>query len=409
VVPRGQSNEAEWHPLGEFPVVGTLYVKEKWERDPLRLRIAGDRVSVDAHVRYRARIAERACLPRLGCRWVTLASCGHGGPMATLDLGLRTTVAWRPDWTVVPRTRPRPVDPGVRCKLTRANVDVTERVREMVQKQLDRAAPRVDEEIRQAVALRRRVEDVWGDIQEPIRADDSVYLVFRPDSVAVAPPVARGARVSTTVSVRVRPKVVIGPEPQLQPLPLPDYGAALPGDSGFRVTMQAELPFTVANQLLQSELLGKSITYRDHTVRVKGVRLYAGGSRVVMEVKVGGDARGTLYFVGTPVFNARTRELSVPNLDFSVETRHALGEAAEWLLHDEVRQRLAAAARFPVGDRIDKVHQDVNKAINRSLSRAVRLSGTVTEVRPRGVVVTPRAVAAVVEADGRVQIDITVR
>ena len=409
LVPKGQSNEDEWHELGKFPVVGTVYLREKWERDPLRLSISGDRAEVNAHVRYRARIAERACLPVVGCRWVVLASCGHDGPMATLDVGLRTTVAWRSDWTVVPRTRPKPVRAGVRCRLTKANIDVTERVQNEVQKQLNRVSPQLDAEIREAVALRSRVEDAWAEVQKPIRADDSVYVLLRPDSIAVAPPTASGARVSTVVTVRVRPRVVIGPRPQVTPLPLPNYSAATTGSDRFRIALTAELPYTVANELLSKGLVGRELTFRDHTVKVKRAWMYGSGDGVVVGVRVAGDARGTLYFVGHPIYNPTTREVSVPDLDFSVETRNVAGQAAGWLLHERLRDELRAAARFGVGDRIEKVRADVDRALDRDLSRAVRLSGGVDAVRPVGVVVGPHSVGAVVEAEGHAQIAVTVR
>jgi hypothetical protein len=409
LVPKGQSKEDEWHELGKFPVVGTVYVREKWERDPLRFSISGNRAEVSAHVRYRARIAERACLPVVGCRWIVLASCGHDGPMATLDVGLRTTVAWRNDWTVVPRTRPRPVRAGVRCRLTRANIDVTERVQEEVQKQLNRVAPQVDAEMRKAVDLRSRMEDAWSEVQKPIRADDSVYVLLRPDSIAVAPPTASGARISTVVTVRVRPQVIIGPRPQVQPLPLPNYTRARAGSDRFRIVMTAELPYTIANELLSKAVVGQKLTFRDHTVQVKRAWMYGSGDGVVVGVRVAGDARGTLYFVGHPVYNANTREMSVPDLDFSVETRNVAGNAAGWLLHERLRDELRAAARFSVGDRIEKVRADVDKALDRDLSRAVRLSGGVDAVRPRGVVVGPHSVGAVVEAEGHAQIAVTVR
>ena len=407
-VPRGDNNEAEWHPLGEFPVVGTLYLKEMWERDPLQVSLSGDRVEVSTRVRYRARVAERACAPVVGCRWVPLASCGHDGPMPSLRVGLRTTVTWKPDWTVVPRTTARPVEAGVRCKLTRARVDVTEKVQEQVLKLLSGAAPKVDEEIREAVALRRRVDRVWAEIQEPISAGSGVYLVFQPESVAVAQPKANGMQIGTVVSLRVRPKVVIGERPTPQLRPLPDFAPAASGDS-FRIALVAELPFEHANVLLGQALVGKEFTVRDHKVSVRGARLYPGGERVVLEVKLGGDARGTVYFVGTPRYDPVAREVSVPDLDFSVETQNVLGRAADWLLHEDLRGKVRGAARFAVGERIDQIHRDVNEAINRDLSKAVRLRARVDSIRPLGVVVTPRSVATVVEAGGRAQIDITIR
>jgi len=408
LVPRGQDNEAEWHRLGEFPVVGTVYLKKRCERDPLRMSLSGDRAEVSAHVRYRARVAERVCVPVAGCRWVPLAGCGHDGAMATLDVGLRTDVSWTKEWSVVPSTRPRAVRAGVRCRLTRANIDVTERVQNEVQKQLDRAAPQLDAEIREAVDLRRRVEEVWDDVQKPIRAADSVYLLLRPDSVAVEPPKASGAKLSTVVSVRVRPRVVIGPRPEVRALPLPELRRALPGREGFRIALTAELPYSVANQLLKEAVVGRELTFRDHTVRVRAAWLYGSGDGVVVGVRVAGDARGTLYFVGRPVYDPVTRTVSVPDLDFSVEARTLLRNAAGWLLHERLRDDLRQAARFPVGERIDEVRGDVDRALDRQLSRAVRMSGGVDAVRPVGVVVGPRSVAAVVEAEGHAQIDITI-
>lgn len=408
LVPAGQSNEDEWHPLGRFPVVGTLYVKEMWERGPLELTLSGDRIEVATQVRYRARVAERACAPVVGCRWIPLAGCGHDGPMPTLRVGLVTTVQWRPDWSVVPHTRPRPVSAGVRCRLTEAKVDVTERVQEVVQKALNGVSPKVDDELREAVALRSRVEEVWGELQEPIRADSGVYLVLAPESVAVAAPTARGTRLATLVSVTLHPRVEIGDRPQVSPRPLPDFGRVAPGE-GFRIALVAELPYETVNEALAKELVGKSFTVRDRTFSVRGARVYASSGRLAMAVRVGGDARGTIYLTGTPTYDTAAQVVSVPDLDFSVETKNVLGRAAEWLLYDRLIEQARAAARFPVGDRVAGLQRDVTTAMNRDLSRGVRLTGSVDALRPVGVVVTPRSLVAVVEGDGRAQIDVTVR
>ncbi len=411
-VPRSQSREDEWHPMGKVPVLGTLYVKEMWERDPLEVSLDrdGDGVEVSARVRYRARIAERACLPRLGCRWVQLAWCGHEGPMPSLRVGLRTRLRWRRDWTVEPATTARPVEAGVPCRLTRANVDVSDRVRKAVQGLLDGAVPQVDAELRRTVVLRSRVEEVWDRLQEPIPAGKDVFLLFRPEAVAVAEPSVRGTRMSTTVAVTTRPRVVVGERPEAGHLPLPDYSRAAPRAGGFRVALVAELPYETANRLLGKALRGKEITLRGHRVRVRDLHLYPiGGDRLALRVKVGGDARGTLYFVGTPRYDPAAQTVTVPDLDFSVESRNVLGRTATWLLHEQMRDRIRGAARFAVGDRVADVRAKVNAAMNRRLGRAVRLSGHVESLRPLGVAVTPRAIATLVEANGRARVDITIR
>lgn len=403
LAPRGDDNEAEWHALGRF------YVKEKWERGPLRVSLGGDWVEVRTQVRYRARMAARACVPVAGCRFVQLASCGHGGPMPTLDVGLRTTLRWRGDWTLEPRTTAAPVQAGVRCRLTEARIDVTERVQQAAQNALVGVTPRIDAELRKAVAMRERVEPVWAALQAPIKAADGVYLLLRPESVSVAPPRASGTDLSTTVALTVRPKVIIGERPEVPVVPLPNYGTVVGPQRGFRIAVVAEVPFTAANELLERAVVGKVLTIRGRKVRVKGVRLYGGGRQVVMEVKLTGDARGTVYFVGTPAFDAATQTLTVPDLDFSVETRNVLAGAAGWLLHDDLRGQLRTAARFGVGERIAALRDQLDTAINMSLAKDVEMRGGVDALRPMGVAVTATSLGAVVEADGHAQIEVTVR
>ena len=409
LVPRRQSREDEWHELGRAPVVGMVYVKEMWERDPLQVTLNGTRVEVITRVRYRARIAEQSCLPRLGCRWTELGSCGQEGPMPSLRVGLRAQVSFKSDWLVEPRTSARPVEAGVRCRLTRARIDVTERVQKAVQGLMDRTAPRVNAELREAVALRRRVESVWSALQTPLHAGSDIYLVFRPESVAVAPLASRGTQLSTTVAVTARPQVLVGQRPAIDSVPLPDFAEHQPAARGFRISMVAELPYTTADRLLAENLVGRQFEVRGRTVRVRGAHLYAAGRRLVLRVGLAGDARGTLYFVGTPRYDPVAQLVTVPDLDFSVETRNVLGRSADWLLHDRLRDQVRAAARFPVGEQVSRIHADVNAAMTRELSPGVRLTGRIDALRPLGVNVTARSLATVIEADGQARVDITIR
>ena len=405
-VPRGQNSEDEWKPLGSFPVVGTLYVKQMWERDPLRLTLHGDHADLSAHVRYRARVAAHPCV--LGrCQWVQLGSCGQEGPMPSMDLGLQTHIALNPDWTVAPRTTPGHVRAGVHCKLTKANVDVTDRVAKLVQGLIDRAAPEIDVRIREAARLRERVEDVWADVQEPIRASKGVYVLLQPEAAAATPPKGSGTTLTTTVSVVVRPRVVVGDEPRVTPKPLPPSGTPAPGE-GFRIQAVAELPFATMDSIVRRKLAGRSFDIEGHHITVRRTRLYGAGTRVVLAANITGDAKGTLYFIGTPSFDVDSQVVSVPDLDFSVESRSVLPEVAEWLLYDQLRDQMRASARFPVGDRIDKIRRDVDVALDRQLSRTVRMEGAVDRITPLGVFVFSESIAAVVQADGHARIRIEV-
>jgi hypothetical protein len=297
---------------------------------------------------------------------------------------------------------------GVRCKLTKANIDVTDRVQKMVQELLDRQAPEVDARIRQAAALQRRVESVWGTIQEPIKASKGVYVLLQPQSLAATPPQGSGTTLNTTVSVVVRPKVVVGDKPAVTPVPLPLNRTATAASEGFRIQMVAELPFTVMDSIVRHKLVGRSFDIEGHRIKVRGARLYGAGTRLVLAATIMGDASGTLYFVGTPVFDPDSQVVSVPDLDFSVESRSVLPTAAAWLLYDQMRDQMRESARFAVGDRIYAIRRDVDAALDRELARGVRSSGRVDRITPLGVFVFSKSVAAVVEAEGHAEIRIDV-
>jgi hypothetical protein len=98
--------------------------------------------------------------------------------------------------------------------------------------------------------------------------------------------------------------------------------------------------------------------------------------------------------------------VSVPDLDFSVESRGVLPEVAEWLLYDQLRDQMRAAARFDVGDRIAKIRADVDRALDRQLARGVTSTGGVDRITPLGVFVFSKSVAAVVDAEGHAEIHI---
>jgi hypothetical protein len=234
-----------------------------------------------------------------------------------------------------------------------------------------------------------------------------VYVLMQPEALAATPPRGEGTTLSTTVSVVVRPRLVVGDRPDVRPKPLPKAGGAAPGE-GFRIQMVAELPFQVMDSVVRAQLAGRRFDIKGHRITVRGARLYGSGTRLVLAATIAGDARGTLYFVGTPVFDAETQVVSVPDLDFSVESRDVLPEVAEWLLYDQLRDEMRKSARFAVGDRIAKIRRDVDAALDRQLSHGVRSTGRVKRITPLGVFVFSKSVAAVVQAEGDAQIHIDV-
>jgi hypothetical protein len=96
---------------------------------------------------------------------------------------------------------------------------------------------------------------------------------------------------------------------------------------------------------------------------------------------VAGSADGTLRLVGRPAFDPTVGELRVPDLDFDVASDNVVVRGLDWLKHDELRDTLRARARWPAAALVEQARAKLEQALNRDLTRGVRLVATVPAAR----------------------------
>ncbi len=121
-----------------------------------------------------------------------------------------------------------------------------------------------------------------------------------------------------------------------------------------------------------------------------------------MEGAVSGDA----YFVGTPSVDTVLRVLTVPDLDFDVATANSLVSGLAWLKKGDLVTELRARATVPLTELLDSTSALTERAINRELTRGVRLVGTVSTGRLKDVVAEPAWIVVRAEATGKLGLEI---
>jgi hypothetical protein len=116
----------------------------------------------------------------------------------------------------------------------------------------------------------------------------------------------------------------------------------------------------------------------------------------------------TVHLVGLPDYDAARSELTVRELDYTLETRSALVEAGEWFLRSSLRRQLAERARFPLGERIARLRASAERALTRTLAEGTRMEGRLGTVSPQGAFVTAQGVTlrVLIEGTARVTQDV---
>ncbi len=378
-------------------------------RSPFRVRVNGQTLTISADIEYSGRVwYDPAIGPEVA------ASCGTGDELPRrATLTLESTGELTRDWNL--RTASRVVSLTAysdsardRCRLTFLRIDVTKRVLEITHEQLDEKLVDFDS----AVArwpVRRRFEKIWRSLQKPVRLADSVYMTIHPSEAQVGAIGANGPKAFASLRLVATPRVITGPRPKPDSIPLPPLERASDVGQGARVLLDASFTYPVATVMLRKALIGRSLEQAGRRIVIRDARLFGiGGGRVALGVRLSGAIRGRLFFTGTPSFDLMARQIVVPDLDYDIGTAHALVQSYEWLNDVTLRDFLRERARLPDSAVVRKLADLAETGINRELpARGTRLSGHIAQASVIGVraTLTEIRVRSLADADLKLSID----
>lgn len=358
-------------------------------RGPFTTFVRGDQVHLRATLSYAARGYFK---PRFG---PTIgAGCGGDSPSERprVTVELVTPLTLTPDWHLASRARIATLAPTSdaardRCTVSIIHYDVTQRVIDAARSALTAQLPQIDRKI-SGVDLTSRFEEWWQLLNRPIRLTDDVWLLLAPERLRLGKVSSSGSDLVVDAGLDARPKIVAGAEPHPAALPLPPLGRDTAAN-GFHIVLGATIDYTAASKTITDALSGKSITEAGRTVTVRAARVSPlPHGQLALAMTFTGDANGTLVFAGSPQYDRRAGQLTVPNLDYDLATDSDLIKAYAWLKSDALRSLFRAKARLPVEPLLDKGKSLLTAGLNRKLGDAVTLSARVDSVDVAGMYIT---------------------
>lgn len=405
VVPKNHRASSTWTVVENNPI-GDMGVKYEVWRDPLQLVVRGNSATVTGKLYYWMQVAQNIPKPLVGGSfWQELASCGRGEQPRQATVGLQSAFTWSPEWRLTSATTLRPTEFLNKCQVTVLKIDVTNRVNTAFEAGLRQGARLVDERVKALGDFRRYGEQAWRELRQPIRLDSNLWLLMEPHAAHVSSLNSVGDKITATIGLTAQPRIVYGPKPPATERQLPQLETRGTGD-GLHVTVEGDLSFADANRELTKAVVGKTFKVTGHDVKVLSATLWGSGDKVVVQLGLGADINGTIYFIGTPAYDPKSNMLYIRELDYSLETKAALAKIADWMNHEGFRQSIAEQARFPLSDYIGQVRSRLETAMNRSYGSNVTARGKVNAIRPVGVYLTPTGFKARVAIDGNLSLDL---
>ena len=376
-------------------------------RAPLAMTGAGEAVVTTIDLNYWLKGQKQIPCPGP----VTAGSCGTDGEQPrTASVSVSTAISILPDLTTQVQSTVGPVVPGNRCVLHPLDLDVTDSVVAGFDGALKKILPAVDKRLAAALDLRKRTEAAWARMSEPTELRPNVWLALNPEGLGVVPVSASEGQLHTGIQLRLRPVVTAGKKPASNPKPFPLANAATPADTfRLQIPVDVQQSFVQArlDQALELDKGGKTLDMSGHSVTITGADVYGEGSKVVIKLTFTGDLTGTAFLTGTPYYNSDTRQLSFPDLDYTLDTNQTLLSMANWFAQSQIRDRLREKFTVDMTQPIERMKQGLESVLNRRRGN-VQLHGVVEQLDLVGVYRLPNGdvFTAFLTASGKISADI---
>ncbi|MEP6989903.1 MAG: DUF4403 family protein [bacterium] len=342
------------------------------------------------------------------------AGCGDGKDKPRIVVELATPLTLSSHWHLVSKTRivrvePASAAPRDHCDVSILHKDVTEQVVSAARAALVEHLPDIDRKVAE-VDLTDRVTEWWALLARPIQLADDVWLTLGPERLSLGTVRGRSRVLTVPVSLDAHPQVVNG---RVAPVVVPTALPPLAHDSvtgGYHIVMDGIVDYGTASRELSAALGAKEFAASGHKVRLSGVTILPKQKgQLALTASFTGDATGTLVLVGTPRIDRAHDLITVPDLDFDLQSSSRLLQTYSWLKSDGMRADLRSRAHFAVTPVLARGRALLLAGLNRKIGDAMTLSATVDSLAVRGLFVTRDGLIVRAEAVGQARVSVRQR
>ena len=306
------------------------------------------------------------------------ATCGIKEPMRKMSIAYRTEIGITEDYSLISKTQLKEVKALSPCKITVFNYNATERVQKEITTRLKEIEVDIDKEI-SSISLKEDLEGVWEALKEPIDLEGFGFFAIRPQSISLSELEYMGDYVSMNALLSAFPVVQLE-KPKLDTTALP-YLSVHREKDGFNVEVDVIASYDSLNAILNRSLAGFELTLKNKLVVFDSLAVHgAADSKISLEVNFSGDKKGTIYLQGTPEIDASTQILSLPDLEFDLETKNMLLRSAKWMFDKSITKKVKESAVIDINPYIDTLKLSIAESLNGEIAEGIYMKGSIESI-----------------------------
>ncbi|MCH2231492.1 MAG: DUF4403 family protein [Crocinitomicaceae bacterium] len=357
----------------------------KFLRSPITFKGVGNKLLFDVDGKYALRVnycaqctgifneAGNCLVPRI------YASCGVDEPMRTVHVGYATSIGVSKNYKLTSNTKLRKVKTLSPCEMTMFSYDASKTLEEELTIALQDVEKDIDSEI-EAIDLKPTMEEVWEILCLPTDLEGYGFLSMHPKDISLSKIHFKGDTAYVNALLHASPNITLNNKDTLitKLPPLSEFK----NQDGFDITMDINAKYDSLSSMLSSNIKGKSIDINGNEVIFGDINIHgAANKKVNLRVDFTGKKKGTLYLTGTPIFHRAKQNISFPDLNFDVKTKHALLKSAKWLYNKKITNMIRDLASMDLKPYLDSLKGSLNENINMELDEGIFMSGKVNDIK----------------------------
>lgn len=338
----------------------------------------------------------------------------YGETSFELNMRFVTDFRLNPDWSVRTQTRADGYDWVTKptTRLVGFNVPITGIIDRIIAQNLTSITAALDEQVHRQIDLKTPVLKAWNTLREPYLLSDKyrTYLLVIPNRLLITPFRFEGNTIRSTIGVEGYTLTTTGKKPDVKPaVTLPDLAVVEQIRDDFRVGLVSEASHEEAARLAAEALVGKTFPLRDgaYSITIRDLELYGQDDFLIIRAGLTGSITGNIYLRGQPFYDPDSRSIRLRGLTYDLDTRSLLQRTANWLLQGTFARMLEKQLTIPIGTELEEIQKTLQARLkNNHLTRGVILNGTIDQIKPDGVYLTPTSILAVVYASGQLAVKV---
>ncbi len=300
-------------------------------------------------------------------------------------------------------------------------IDFPKMFGKIIQSQVDKITTQLDQEIANTLDLRKVVNDGWKQAIQPFRIDAATnsWLIIRPKQVFYTQLEGFDSLAKINLGLYSVIEIVSGYKPIADTISvLPYLYQTNKLDDKINLMLNAEISFDQINQIIQQQLIGRSIKLesKEYSIDILDAKVFGNAGKILVGVNLTGKLKrgaltkkikGIVYFEGTPVYNIQKQTISVKNFDLNIQTKDVLLKSASWLANSKLfKSSIETKLEFSIAKELQEAMKIANEAVNKPYGKKLQLNGVINQITPTDVFVTPNAVRVNIKAIGQIGINL---